>query len=194
MTSLSADTTDDLYFNSNDFSPAHLDKKQRKHRETLVKAYRCYFGVMYHLPIEFDYDSSESMFADKVRAFIAMIVDIGDCYEGLQFFTGPIENLLKTFTLNYPSSLYSCYNILPQMAMKLRSGWLFKEAVCGLAGQEYYDDDELRNHLPPEMASLVMKKRASFRQMLRDLDHEILTQRRTADAEELEARTGWIAG
>ncbi|KAL8893930.1 MAG: hypothetical protein Q9192_004787, partial [Flavoplaca navasiana] len=175
VTSLSADATDDLYFHGNGFSSAHLDNKQHKYRETLVKAYRCYFGVMYHLPIEYDYDSSKPMFADKVRAFIAMIVEIGDFYDGLQFLTGPVENLLKTFVLDYPFNLYSCYNVLPQMSLKLRSGWLYKEAVCGLAGQEYYDDDELRDHLPSEMASLVMQKRASFRQMLRDLDQEILT-------------------
>ncbi|KAL9628697.1 MAG: hypothetical protein Q9204_005726 [Flavoplaca sp. TL-2023a] len=175
MISLSADTTYDLYFNTNGFSPAHLDKKQRKHRETLVKAYRCYFGAMFHLPIEYDYDSSKSMFSDKVQAFIAIIVEIGDFYNGLQFLTGPVENLLKTFILDYPFNLSSRLKILPQISMKLRSGWLFKKVVCELAEQEYYDDDELRNHLPPEMASLVMKKRASFRQMLRDLDHEILT-------------------
>ncbi|KAL9023433.1 MAG: hypothetical protein Q9180_008237, partial [Flavoplaca navasiana] len=175
VTSLSADTTDDLYFNSNGFSSAHLDKKQRKHRGNLVKAYRCYFGAMFHLPIEYDYDSSKWCFEFKVRDFIAMIVEIGDFYDGLEFLTGPVENLLKTFIVDYPFNLYSCYNVLPQMSLKLRSGWLFKGVVCHLAEQPYCDDDKLRNHLPPEMASLVLKKWAWYRQMMRDLDYEILT-------------------
>ncbi|KAL8880702.1 MAG: hypothetical protein Q9198_001938 [Flavoplaca austrocitrina] len=175
VTSLSADTTDDLYFNSNGFSSAHLDKKQRKHRVNLVKAYRCYFGAVFHLPIDYDYDSSKWSFEFRVRDFIAMIVEIGDFYDGLQFLTGPVENLLKTFVVEYPFNLSSCLKILPQMSLKLRSGWLFKEVVCELAGQHYCNDGELRNHLPPEMASLVLKKWAWYRQMMRDLNNEILT-------------------
>ncbi|KAL8657898.1 MAG: hypothetical protein Q9226_001471, partial [Calogaya cf. arnoldii] len=172
---LSLDMTDDIYFNRNDSYPTGFDEDRRKDREEVVKAYRYYVGAMYHEPIDIQFTRGTIGFKIEVITLVSEIVKIGDFYDGLRCLTSPVECYLKDFYETESFNNHVMLSVLPQIRLKLESRWLFKQVVCGLAVEAYCPEDHIGNHLNPEMASLVLEKRASFKQMMLDLDDELLS-------------------
>ncbi|KAL8791033.1 MAG: hypothetical protein Q9213_000240 [Squamulea squamosa] len=65
--------------------------------------------------------------------------------------------------------------LLLEISIKLKSGPLFKDAICRLAGDEIRDDKKLETDLDPRMASLVLRKRDGLRQMMREIDNKLVS-------------------
>ncbi|KAL8851410.1 MAG: hypothetical protein Q9221_003681 [Calogaya cf. arnoldii] len=177
--------TDDFYFNKNSSYPTNFYEGRCEERDHVVRAYQSVFRAMFREPIDIDYEREDPnaislgvmtvAYPYEVLQIIETVVNLGDYYGCLQSLAYPVEEFLKAFNHDAPFNPCALFKILPQISLKLESAWLFKEVVRGVATQFAWDDDRIRRELAPAIAFLALKKRTCFRQMMRDLDYELLS-------------------
>lgn len=167
---MSTDPPINTYFNKGSIPKAGLTSKQFEARNGLVGAYRCYFGVMFYEPLDEFIDSSP----DKALHFLHEVAKIADYYDGPLAITCHVENFLNRKAIAYRNPLVQLAPVLLQISLKLKSGPLFKDAICRLVGDETREDKKIEIELDPRMASLVLRKRDGLRQMMREIDVKLV--------------------
>ncbi|KAI4132046.1 MAG: hypothetical protein LQ338_000904 [Usnochroma carphineum] len=114
---------------------------------------------------------------DPVGAFNALCytIQVADFYNAIQILSTPTENLLNQLIPALGEYFTPALPALLNTSLKLELGWLFKDVICRLAGDHTRDDYQIRQGLDPVMASLVLQKRTSLRQMMKDVNYTLLT-------------------
>ncbi|KAL8768697.1 MAG: hypothetical protein Q9209_005115 [Squamulea sp. 1 TL-2023] len=168
---LSNDPPSNTYFNKGSTPAEALTLQQFETRNNLIRAYRCYFGVILYEPLDDFVDSSP----EKVLDFLHKVAKIADYYDGSSVLTCHIENYLNRKAVLDKNTLIRQAPLLLGISIKLKSGPLFKDAICHLAGDETRDDKKIETDLDPRMASLVLRKRDGLRQMMREIDNKLLS-------------------
>lgn len=184
---MSTDPPINTYFNKGSIPKAGLTPQQFEARNGLVRAYRCYFGVMFYEPLDEFIDSDP----EKALHFLHEVAKIADYYDGPLAITCHVENFLNRKAIAYRNPLVQLAPVLLQISLKLKSGPLFKDAICRLAGDDTRKDKTIETELDPRMASLVLRKRDGLRQMMREIDVKLVAFK-TAYDEDFDDDEGYL--
>lgn len=186
---MSTDPPINTYFNKGIIPKTGLTSQQFEARNGLVRAYRCYFGVMFYEPLDEFIDSSP----EKALHFLHEVAKIADYYDGPLAITCHVENFLNRKAIAYRNPIIQLAPVLLQISLKLKSGPLFKDAICRLAGDDTREDKKIEIELDPRMASLVLRKRDGLRQMMREIDIKLVGFKTDYDAD-FEDDEGYLEG
>lgn len=132
---------------------------------------------MFYQPLDDFIDRSP----EKALHFLHEVAKIADYYDGPLAITCHVENFLNRKAIDYRFSIVQLAPVLLQISLKLKSGPLFKDAICRLAGDHTREDNTIDIELDPRMASLVLQKRDGLRQMMREIDTRLVGLRTDPD-------------
>ena len=141
-------------------------------RLLIVEAHRQFLSILYHKLPTF----STRNFDSAITA-IDNLIGTADAYDSLPIVLQPIENHLARYLEADTVAFCACKpHVALQQALKLRSGWMFKEVVGRLVGNPRLDDADIQSKFKDSgVVPLVLEKRARLRMAMMAVDIKLLT-------------------
>ena len=157
-----------VFFNNTPGQTSTCSRELSEIRSLNVKAHRKYLCFIFHEPIELDMKHPRAALQE-----LEQLLMIGCAYGSEQILATPIEHLirlhLKAFVPFFSDMAPSFVNI----AIKLRSTWLFKDSICSLVGDQNWDDYTVGTCFAEYgVVPLILNKRIILRRMMRKIDQQ----------------------
>ncbi|KAL8893929.1 MAG: hypothetical protein Q9192_004786 [Flavoplaca navasiana] len=164
----------DMYYSTGSFRASDLDCSHHVVWDRSVEAHRCYFGTLFDEPLDRFVPSNPQFLGNDPIEFLYEVVKIADYYNSRYKFDYKVSRFLDDHAIAWKSLVFRAAPHLLEIGIRLKSDTIFTDAICILAGSEARDDFAIRADLNPQMAELVLKKREDLRQLIRDIDVDLL--------------------
>lgn len=170
---VAADTTAEtatIYLNETPWAPGNDDLTAS--RLGIVEAHRQILNILYHQPPTLPTEDSKS-----ALTLITNIINTADEYCALPAVSWYMENhLVRHFETETVTLCIEKPRLALQLALKARSGWMFREVAGRLIGAPSFDDAEIKAQFEDlGVVPWLLAKRTQLRAMIQEIDIELLT-------------------
>ncbi|KAI4259689.1 MAG: hypothetical protein LQ352_000622 [Teloschistes flavicans] len=136
-----------------------------------VEAHYRFFKMIYDCPIDIPVREGPEAVLENLSELVA----VGDLYGGLDLLANAIEKFMGRYIGWFLAYFYLQGPAILGIAMRLKIVWLFKDMVCLACGDITRNSDRVRRDYEPIAASIILKKRKELRQMMTEINHDLLT-------------------
>ncbi|KAL8663771.1 MAG: hypothetical protein Q9202_003585 [Teloschistes flavicans] len=136
-----------------------------------VEAHYRFFKMIYDCPIDIPVREGPEAVLENLSELVA----VGDLYGGLDLLANAIEKFMGRYIGWFLEYFYLQGPAILGIAMRLKIVWLFKDMVCLACGDITRNSDRVRRDYEPIAASIILKKRKELRQMMTEINHDLLT-------------------
>ncbi|KAL8720667.1 MAG: hypothetical protein Q9225_002496 [Loekoesia sp. 1 TL-2023] len=161
----------DFYIRSNDATPATLDEEQVEKCNWWVEAYRCFFNVMFHEPLDIDCEKNPR----KALKCLRRTVQVADMFLNPDLLELPAKLFIQENVPQFQDEMLKEAPLLLEICAKYEFDTFAKDTICHLVGDETRDDNRIEKVLSIDLAEIVLVKREELRRMMRDMAFELLT-------------------
>ncbi|KAL8712402.1 MAG: hypothetical protein Q9220_003250 [cf. Caloplaca sp. 1 TL-2023] len=138
--------------------------------DAIIVAYGRFFKAIYHLPLDITVADSPA----EALIQLAGLANVADAYNTLE----PLQATVHAFICNNLEILREYFpsqaSDVIKVASKLEIDWLAKDIICLACGDNGKTDNDIRREYDPEIAKVILDKRAILRTMMHDVNYKLL--------------------